>query len=201
MPSENPFRLALLTILVLMMVVVAYHRLQAAKSGERISRKDEGLLLAVSLRLAGLCLWLGTFAYLVDPNWMELAQVPMPSWLRWLGAPFGLCGCALMYWTLTNLGKNLTDTVMVRAHATLVTTGPYHWIRHPFYVTVALLTPAATLLAANWFIGRSALVVLAMLIVRTSKEEQKLIERFGDPYRDYMASTGRFWPSVRKRQH
>jgi protein-S-isoprenylcysteine O-methyltransferase Ste14 len=30
--------------------------------------------------------------------------------------------------------------------------------------------------------------------VRTPKEEQLLIERFGQQYRDYVARTGRFFP-------
>jgi protein-S-isoprenylcysteine O-methyltransferase Ste14 len=200
MSSEDPFRIALLMILVLTMVVVAYHRLQAARSKERISRRDEGLLLAISLRVAGLCLWVATCAYLADPKWMEWAGLPFSDWLRWLGAGFGVLGCALMYWTLTNLGRNLTDTVVTRADATLVTTGPYRWVRHPFYVALALLTPAATLLAANWFIGLSGLVVLAMLVARTPKEEQKLIEKFGDEYRAYMATTGRFLPRMRSKR-
>jgi len=37
-----------------------------------------------------------------------------------------------MYWTLSNLGKNLTDTVVTRAGATLVTTGPYRLVRLSF---------------------------------------------------------------------
>ena len=198
MPSEDPFRIALATILGLTMVVVAYHRLQAARSGERITRKDEGLLLAVSLRLAGLCLWLATSAYLINPAWMTWAELQLPGWLRWLGVPLGALGCALMAWTLTNLGKNLTDTVMTRAHATLVTFGPYRWVRHPFYLTLALLAPAGALLAANWFIGLSALAVLVMLVERTPKEEQKLLDKFGDPYRTYRAATGRFFPKMKR---
>ena len=30
-------------------------------------------------------------------------------------------------------------------------------------------------------------------------EEEKLVERFGDDYRDYMAKSGRFWPRLRLR--
>ncbi len=104
-----------------------------------------------------------------------------------------------MFWTLVNLAKNLTDTVMTRANATLVTTGPYRWVRHPFYLTLAFLVPAAALLAANWFIALAGLVTLAMLIVRTDKEEQQLIEKFGDRYRAYMATTDRFWPKTKRR--
>lgn len=196
MSAETPYRLALLTIFGLTMVIVAYHRLQAARSGERISRKDEGVLLAIALRLTGLCLWIAAVAYLVNPAWMQWASLPFPPWLRWLGAVFGVICFMLMCWTLSNLGKNLTDTVVTRANAVLVTTGPYRWVRHPFYVTAALLMLSVTLLTANWFLGLSSLLVLVLLVIRTPKEEQKLIEKFGDEYRRYVASTGRFVPKL-----
>ncbi len=196
MPPEATYRIALLTIFGLTLVIVGYHRWQAAKSGERISRKDEGLLFAIVLRLVGLCLWVAALAYLINPSWMECASVPLPSWLRWLGAGVGVMGCALTFWTLTNLGKNLTDTVVTRANATLVTTGPYRWVRHPFYVAIVLLITSIAFLAANWFVGLIALLFAPLLFVRTRKEEQKLIEKFGDQYRAYMARTGKFWPKV-----
>ena len=68
MPAENPFRVALLVVLVPTMAVTVYHRLQAAASGEKISRKEEGYAFAIVLRLAGLVLWIATFAYLLDPD-------------------------------------------------------------------------------------------------------------------------------------
>ncbi len=194
MPSEDPFRIAVLTIFVVTVAVVGYHRWQAAQSGERISRNDEGLLLAVSLRFAGLLLWVSTLAYLINPAWMEFARLPIPDGLRWLGAGCGVLFIGLIYWTLSNLGKNLTDTVVTRANANLVTTGPYRLVRHPFYVSVALVMLAVLLLTANWFIGIAGLVVIFLLVVRTPKEEQMLLEKFGDPYRAYLATTGRFWP-------
>jgi len=194
MSPEDPFRIALVTIFSLMTVIMGYHRLQAAKSGDRITRKDEGILLAVSLRLAGLCLWVATLTYLIAPASLEWSQWPLPDGLRWLGAGVGGLFIVLIYWTLTNLGKNLTDTVMTRAQATLVTNGPYRHVRHPFYVSVGLLIFAVALLTANWFIGLAGLLVMALLVVRTPKEEQKLIEKFGDEYRAYMARTGRFLP-------
>ena len=197
MQSEDPFRIAVLIGFGGMLVIGVYHRLHA-KTKERISRKDEGLLPGVSLRLAGLCVWAGAIAYLLNPQWMEWANLPLPSWLRWLGSVAGALGLALMYWTLTNLGKNLTDTVVTRSDATLVTTGPYRWVRHPFYVTAGLMVLAITLLAANCFIGLSGLLVVALLVARTGKEEQKLIEKFGDRYRAYMATTGRFVPKLKQ---
>ena len=201
MPSETPFRITLAVILVLTTAMMTYHRLRAARSGERISHKEEGLFFAVSLRLIGLCMWIGTFAYLIDPTWMQWAALALPTWLRWSGAIASMLFFGLMFWTLTNLGDNLTDTVVTRTNAKLVTAGPYHFVRHPFYVSTGLLIFGVTLLTANWFIGLSGLLCLAMLIVRTPMEEKKLIDKFGDEYRAYMATTGRFYPKTAMWKH
>jgi len=37
---------------------------------------------------------------------------------------------------------------------------------------------------------------LFILLLRTSKEEARLIETFGDEYREYMQRTGRFLPRM-----
>ncbi len=194
MPAENPFRVALVVVIALTMAVTVYHRFQAASSGEKISHEPEGYVFATILRLAGLGLWISTLVYLLSPPLVQWASVPLPPWVRWSGVATGVSCSRLMYWTLSSLGKNLTDTVITRAEATLVTHGPYRWVRHPFYVTAALLMASVTILTANWLIGLSSLIVLFLLNVRTPKEEQMLIERFGQQYRDYMAKTGRFFP-------
>jgi protein-S-isoprenylcysteine O-methyltransferase Ste14 len=195
MPSENPFRIALVVVIVLTMAVTAYYRIRA-RSGERISHKEEGYLFATVLRLAGLALWISTFGYLTFPAYFQWAAMPLPTWLRWTGVVTGALCSLLMYWTLSSLGKNLTDTVVTRTEAKLVTHGPYRWVRHPFYVTAALLMASVTLLTANWLIGVSSVAILAFIAVRTPKEEQMLIKRFGQEYRDYMARSGRFIPRI-----
>jgi len=194
MPPETPFRIAVVAVMVLTSTITLYHRLQAAASGEKISRKDEGFLFAIVLRLSGLCLMVATIAYVAFPSFVQWASFPLPLWFRWLGIVTGILCSALMYWTLNSLGRNLTDTVVTRAEATLITDGPYRWVRHPFYVTAALLMASVTVLAANWLIGASSVLVMGLLAVRTPKEEQMLIERFGQQYRHYMEKTGRFFP-------
>ncbi len=193
---DIPFRIALLAMFLASMTIGVYHRLQARKTNECFDRRQEGTLLAIALRVFGIGLWAATLVYLLRPTALHWAALSLPNWLRWLGIVPAALGIALMYWTLVNLGKNLTDTVAMRRDATLVTRGPYRWVRHPFYVTAALLMLAATLLAANWLIAACGLAVIALLVARTPKEEQKLIEKFGDDYRRYMAHTGRFIPRV-----
>lgn len=198
MIPEDQFRIALFIVIALTMTVTLFHRLKAAASGEKITHKDEGYLFASVLRVAGLCLWIATLAYLISPTSVQWATFPLHPSVRWMGVISGVGCSALMYWTLSSLGKNLTDTVVTRTDATLVTHGPYRWVRHPFYVTAALLMASVTLLTANWLIGGSSLIVLVLLAIRTPKEEQMLIDRFGQQYRDYMTNTGRFFPRLRQ---
>jgi len=199
MPSELPFRFALAVIFVISVAIAGYHRWRAAASGERISRNDEGVVFAMVLRLAGAILGVSAILYLVAPSTVHWGALPLPTWLRWCGAVAGAGCLLLLYWTLTSLGENLTDTVVTRVQAILVTHGPYRWVRHPYYVSAGLLMASVSLLAANWLIGVGSLVVLMLLAIRTPKEEQMLIERFGDEYRDYMAKTGRFFPRLSRR--
>ena len=67
MGNEISFRVALALVFILTMSTVVYHRLRA-RTGEPIDRRQEGLLLAVTLRLSGLVLWLIVLAYLVNPR-------------------------------------------------------------------------------------------------------------------------------------
>jgi hypothetical protein len=81
MPNESPFRNASVVVILLTMAVTVYHRFQAAKSGEKISHKDEGYRFATVLRLAGLVLWISTFGYLIVPAYFQWAAMPLPTWL------------------------------------------------------------------------------------------------------------------------
>jgi protein-S-isoprenylcysteine O-methyltransferase Ste14 len=196
MDAELPFRIVTVLVFLPAALIAFYFRLRARRADERLDRRQEGLLLAVSLRLAGLSLLAMTLAYVCRPASMHWSQVNLPDWLRWSGIVPGLIGAVLMYLTLSSLGRNLTDTVSTRRDATLVTRGPYRWVRHPFYVTAALSMLAVAWLTANVGIAVAGMLVITLLVIRTPIEEQKLIERFGDEYRRYMAVTGRFFPKL-----
>jgi protein-S-isoprenylcysteine O-methyltransferase Ste14 len=197
MTSENPFRIALVVIIVLTMTVIVYHGRKATTSGGKVSRQAEGVLFAAVLRIAGNLLWIATLVWLLIPAAVQWAAIPLPVSVRWIGVAMAVVCPLLLHWTLATLGaNNLTDTIAVRAEATLVTDGPYRWVRHPYYVVAALLMAAVTVLTANWLIGLSSLFVLVLLALRTPKEEQMLIDRFGEQYRDYMTRTGRFCPRM-----
>src|SRR5688572_6403827 len=195
MSDDQLFRLILLAGFVIFMPIGIYHRLKA-RTGEKLDRRQEGMFILVALRLAGLAGTAGLIAYLIDPACMAWAAVPLPVWLRWTGVGLALIAGSLLVWMFRTLGRNLTDTVVTRKQHTLVTTGPYRWVRHPMYASAALAIVGNSLVAANWYLFVVGCLALLLLVIRTRKEEQNLIARFGDDYRNYMQRTGRFVPRL-----
>jgi len=53
---------------------------------------------------------------------------------------------------------------------------------------------ALSLLTANWIFVAMCLLSIIGTVARVPKEEQMMIEAFGDGYREYMKRTGRFFP-------
>ena len=198
MNQEATFRAFLAVGFFTVLVLTLYHRLRSWASKEALDRRQEGLFILATLRPAGLLLWLGVIAYLVNPAWMAWSSVPLPAWLRWTGLGLFTIGVGLLTWTLRALGTNLTDTVVTRRAHTLVTHGPYRWVRHPFYDAMALLILAIALIVANWFVLVTGAVVFGLLAVRSRTEEANLLARFGEPYRAYRQTTGRFVPKLRQ---
>jgi protein-S-isoprenylcysteine O-methyltransferase Ste14 len=90
----------------------------------------------------------------------------------------------------------VTSTSMPRSQASLVTTGPYRWIRHPMYSAALILVMAASLLTANLVVVIGGLAMFALLAARSRIEEQRLIAKFGEAYRGYQGRTGRFLPRL-----
>jgi len=195
MTNETPFRLLVFAMFAIALTTSAYYRRKAARAGdERISRREEGTPIMILLRLAGLVVWLSPVAYAINPDWLRWSALPLPVELRWLGAALSAIALPLIIWMFRSLGNNVTDTVAIRQKHTLVTYGPYRWIRHPLYSFGALFFVGIMLMMANGFVIAIGVVALSILILRTPIEEAKLIEKFGDEYRAYMQRTGRFLP-------
>jgi protein-S-isoprenylcysteine O-methyltransferase Ste14 len=196
MTDDQTFRAVLIVVLVLVLPIGIYHRLRSQATREKLDRRQEGLFILATLRPLGLVLWLGLIAWMIDPDLMAWSSVSLPLWVRWTGVGVLAVGCGLLVWTFRSLGKNLTDTVVTRQTHTLILNGPYRWVRHPFYDSAALLVLAMSLIVANWFFLIAGAVVFGLFVIRTRTEEENLVARFGDGYRDYMKRTGRFLPRL-----
>lgn len=196
MRGEGVFRAIVAALAVSALSISAYFRLRAGRTGERFGWREEGLPVFLALRASGLLLWSTILAYLVKPSWIERTRVGLPTWLRWSGAVLGLATVPLVYWVFRSLGGNITPTVALRRAHTLVTHGPYRWVRHPLYTAGMLFAVALFLLTANWLVVLASLTVFGALAVRLPREEANLIARFGDQYRSYMRATGQLFPRL-----
>jgi protein-S-isoprenylcysteine O-methyltransferase Ste14 len=195
MNDDQTFALVLRIGWLILFPIILFHRVRSQMTGERLDRRQEGALILLTLRPAGIAHMIGVITYMVNPARMAWSSMPLPVWLRWTGVAIGAAAGCLLVWTLVNLGKNLTDTVVTRKAHTLVTAGPYRWVRHPFYDAVALAVLANSLVAANWFLLATGAMLITMIVVRTRREEEHLLARFGDSYRSYIDRTGRFFPA------
>jgi len=171
------------------------HRLRADRAGGAVSARqvDPGWFW-FGMGLAAPTVTLTCLAFLIQPRWVDFASVDFPGWSRLLGVPVALAGVSLFGWMFRHLGLNVTSTSMPRAGATLVTSGPYRWVRHPMYSAVLFLVVSASLLTANAVVIIGGIAMFALLAARSRIEEQRLVEKFGDAYRAYQRGTGRFVP-------
>jgi len=176
----------------------SYYTGYAAASGEAVPKFEEGFILRRIREVLGVPCLLGIALYLINPDWMHWSQwSDLPKLLRWFGV-FLLAGSAALYgWTHCFLGKNFTDTVFIRQQATLIQSGPYHWVRHPMYVSGIMGAVGIFLVTANGLIGVLGITpMLVIMVWRTPIEEKKLLERYGEKYRKYMETTGRYFPKM-----
>lgn len=184
------------SFLVFTAIRMVYHR-RAARVAGRVSFK-EGRLHSAMRALFGIPFMLLVFGYMAYPSILSWAVYSLPDWARWIGAVLVVASLPLVYWVQWALGDNFSTRLHVREAHTLVTHGPYRWVRPPMYSVFYMQSIGFCLLTANWFIGGIYFLGLTVIVLtRTHNEEAAMLEKFGDDYRRYMAGTGRFLPKIR----
>jgi len=191
-------RILLGGLLMSFLIVRMVNHRKAMTEGGKIEYKEPNAgLLTVLRKLGGIVLVGGFVAYFINPEWLAWASIPFPDWLRWAGFGLGVVSVLAVWWTEFSLGLNFNATLHQREGHTLVTHGPYQWVRHPMYTSLYMMVIAWLLVSANWVIGLPGLIGLTAIVInRVRAEEQLMIELFGDQYRVYMQRTGRFLPKL-----
>jgi len=195
MNTETIFRLVTFFLLVSALSIGGYFRRKADREGGQM-KTSEGRGLVVVLRLMSLIVILPLFIYLLNPDWVAWARFSIPEWIRWLATLVAVAVIPIIYWIFVSLGTNISPTQATRQNHQLVTHGPYRWVRHPLYTVGFIFAICLTVITSLWWLAIGMGLPLILLLLRTSKEEARLIEAFGDDYRDYMKRTGRLLPRL-----
>ncbi len=199
MASETLFRIAFWILLAGVLAMRIYSALKVRQAGEQIMpdrkavEREGGGLFAVRV-VAGVLLGIWLVIYAVNPVWTRVLDIPFPDWLRWAGFALGFASLGVWIWTQVALGKQWSPQLQLRKEHQLVTTGPYSRVRHPLYSAMLGYGVGLAFVAANWVFVALVLVMIIWLPPRVAREEQMMIEKFGDEYKAYMHRTGRFFP-------
>jgi protein-S-isoprenylcysteine O-methyltransferase len=118
--------------------------------------------------------------------------------VRVLGFAVGLAGAALLAWAAVLLGRFLVHEAAVVQDHTLVTSGPYRFVRHPIYAGYLALLLGSAVAALNVWLLLLAPLSLLGILVQAGSEEQLLARRFGPDYQRYACRTGQLVPRWRR---
>jgi len=107
--------------------------------------------------------------------------------LVYFGLTCAAIGLGLWIWAMIVLGNRLA---VFPGAKSLALNGIYKYFRHPIYVGITL-TLFGMFLACGSTFGMTylVLVVLPLNWFRATKEEQALLEQFGEDYRNYRKKT------------
>ena len=152
--------------------------------------KAEKIRLLVSLTGLGII----PFAYIAT-GFPAFARRDFVASQASLGLIIAIFALLMFFMTHEALGRNWSVSLQMRENHQLITHGIYARIRHPMYTAFWLWAIAQALLLPNYVAGLSGLIGFgALYVLRVGPEENLMIQRFGDEYRDYMKRTGRLLP-------
>lgn len=165
--------------------------LRDLRSGAWRSRQDAGSYFSVTAGIVA--------GFLAGLGFASGSTLSLPAPVLWVivGLIIAWAGMLLRLWAVLTLGRFFTTTVMVRAEQTVVTGGPYRFVRHPSYLGVLILLFGLGL-ALGDLAGAVAMVVLPTmgLLWRIRVEEAALLAGLGDRYIEYCKGRARLIPGI-----
>jgi protein-S-isoprenylcysteine O-methyltransferase Ste14 len=194
--KDLSFKIALIIIYTAFTIIrINFGRLSRKTNKEverRINQIDQ-ILLGIFITYEVI-----TFILIIAyPSSTDWATFEMPLWLSIIGVIIGVMSLFLFVWVHLSLGKFFTYKIQIVKNQELIRKGPYKYVRHPMYSAFILLHISVILITYNWFIASTwSFGLFVVLIFRIKKEEELLLEKFGERYSAYMKETGRFLPRI-----
>jgi protein-S-isoprenylcysteine O-methyltransferase Ste14 len=116
-------------------------------------------------------------------------------WRAAVGLVLFALGLGFAVWARVHIGRNWGTPMTQKVEPELVTSGPYHLVRHPIYSGI-LVAGAGTAVALSWLWLIAVVLAGAYFLYSATVEERYLTEQFPDAYPAYQRSTKRLLPFV-----
>ena len=202
MTSETVYRLAFFVLLFALFAMRVYFMIKVRRADGRVMPDDQAVVRegGSSVFILRIVLFFTLIAFLVryflGATWIDAFLFPLPGWLRWKGFALGIFAVIFWSWTQIHLDTQWSAQLQLKKIHHLVTTGPYAYVRHPLYVCMIGWSVSVSMLTANWIFVAVCVLSIAGVMWRVPKEEQMMIDAFGDEYKAFMQRTGRFFSKV-----
>jgi protein-S-isoprenylcysteine O-methyltransferase Ste14 len=187
---HEALRLYFLTFYVVGIVVLIISVLSASVPPTAVEKQPQGVLRYLPV-------------ILIPVNWMlppsaiflHLGEIGA-DWeaLRVLGFLLSFYAAVMLLWASNALGRFLVPRAVVFHDHTLVTVGPYHFVRHPIYSGVLALWLGAALATLNLLLLLVWPAAMVGVSIQARLEEELLRAKFGPAYESYAQATGRLLP-------
>jgi protein-S-isoprenylcysteine O-methyltransferase Ste14 len=140
----------------------------------------------------------GLVLYLLSPPWWTWTSIPLGEWIQWLGIVITLVPIFFLIWVHRHLDKQWSIALELREDHKLITTGPYRYVRHPMYLGVFTYTIGLMMISLDVLVILFFAFTIWVNYRRIPREEQMLIQEFGDEYLEYIKRSGRLLPHFRR---
>ena len=114
------------------------------------------------------------------------------QWQNWL---FKVVGIAVGLWAIVTMGRHINISPELKENATLRTSGPYRFVRHPMYLALMVFCSGYVVGSFTAYAVSLWLALLLVLVLKIYYEERILRRRFSD-YEAYARKTKRLIPFV-----
>ena len=116
-------------------------------------------------------------------------------WRAALGIVLFVLGLGFAIWARVHIGRNWGTPMTQTDEPELVTSGPYHLVRHPIYSGI-LVAGIGTAVALSWLWLIPVALAGVYFVYSAKVEEHYLTERFPDAYPVYKRSTKMLVPLI-----
>ena len=202
------FRLSFLALWALIAVVRGYYgrktKTHSTIAGVKekletaIAEEDMGTGFKIFTAIISVIGFAGLILYLLSPPWWTWTIIPLGEWIQWSGIAIALVPIFFLIWVHRHLDRQWSIALELREDHQLITSGPYRYVRHPMYLGIFVYTMGLMMVSLDVLVVLFFAFTIWVNYRRIPREEQMLVQEFGDEYIEYIKRSGRLLPQLRR---
>jgi protein-S-isoprenylcysteine O-methyltransferase Ste14 len=166
----------------------------STKPTQEVAEGFNGLWYRVSL-VAGAVL-IGNFFQVLSSLGLMKLVIPRTSVVGAVSIVLAIVGLIIAIWARRTLASNWSANITYKKDHELITSGPYHYVRHPIYTGILAMV-LGTILAVGTVGAVIGLVLIVISMWLKWRQEEELMGRhFPKEYPDYKKRTKAILPLV-----